>query len=153
MDNNRIAIAMFSAVLTTLFASAAQADNCGGRYNDFNLSFESAEVVKGYTISSSAGQHAVTSENSPYTSTGRCAAIILAMPEGKMRVTYACIEKDKDGDSWTHSGGLEPGDSKGTWTQVAGSGKFASKVGSSGWWQPVIIEGKVTTGVWGGNCK
>ena len=51
------------------------------------------------------------------------------------------------------SGGLEPDADKGTWTQVGGTGKFARKNGSGGWWQGVMAEGKVSTGVWGGNCK
>jgi len=133
--------------------SIAQADNCGGRYNNFNVTVEAVEVVKGYSVAMSSNRHAVTSENSPYTGLGYCVNNMLTFPDGKMRLTYTCIEKDKDGDSWTHSGGLEPGADKGSWTQVAGTGKFANKVGSGGWWQGTIIEEKVLTGVWGGTCK
>jgi len=142
-----------AALLAAASASVAYADNCGGRYNGFTVSFESVEVVKGHVIGASTSEHAVTSDNSPYTGIGHCVNSFVTTPDGKTRFTYACVEKDKDGDSWSHSGGLEPGADKGTWTQIGGTGKFASKNGSGGWWQGVMAEGKVSTGVWGGNCK
>ena len=147
-------ISAFSVVLFgAVPASVAYADNCGGRYNGFTVSFESVEVVKGHVIGASTSEHAVTSENSVYTGIGHCVNSFLTTPDGKTHFAYSCVEKDKDGDSWSHSGGLEPGADKGTWTQVGGTGKFASKNGSNGWWQGVMAEGKVSTGIWGGDCK
>lgn len=153
MNQTKTVIAASAVMLLFAIASTARADNCGGRYNNFGVMFESVEVVKGYTLATATNKHAVTSDNSPYTGIGHCSNIMLTMPDGKTKITYTCIEKDKDGDSWTHSGTLEPGASKGTWTQVAGTGKFAGKIGSGGWWQGVMSEGAVITGTWGGNCK
>jgi len=117
------------------------------------VSGETLELGKGHTLAVSFDRSTSTSDDGAYVGVGACAAYILTTPDGKTRLSYACARKDKDGDSWSDSGTLEPGADKGTWTQVGGTGKFAAKNGSSGWWQPVVSDGKVTSGTWGGNCK
>ena len=83
---------------------------------------------------------------------GQCGGYVLTTPDGKSKMGYACARKNKDGDSWSDSGGIEPGSDRGTWKQAAGTGVFAGK-NNSGWWQAVVDYGKTTTGIWGGNCQ
>ena len=50
-------------------------------------------------------------------------------------------------------GKIKPGTEIGTWRASGGSGKFASKNKDSGWFQGVVIDGKMSVTRWGGNCK
>jgi hypothetical protein len=77
---------------------------------------------------------------------------VLTIPGGKSRLVYACARKNKDGDSISDAGGMEPGADRGTWTQTGGTGVFAGKKWS-GWWQLVTTDGKTTLGIFSGNCN
>jgi hypothetical protein len=75
------------------------------------------------------------------------------MPDGKVRVVYACARKNKAGDISVDEGSLEPGAERGTWKVTTATGGLAKQIGTSGWWQGAIDDGKVNAGIWGGTCK
>lgn len=124
------------------------ADTCSGRFNNVVTHGETVEVGKGHSVTSFAARSSSTSENSVFNGVGACAGYALAMPDGKLRVIGVCARKNKDGDSYSDEWGLEPGAQRGWWKIAAGTGVFAAKAGTSGWWQAVVDDGKVTMGAW-----
>jgi hypothetical protein len=135
-----------------LACGPAIADSCTGRFTNVGQSAETIDLGKGHTLTIFVARGSVTSENSSQNGVGGCGGYVLTTPDGKTRLAYACARKNKDGDSWSDAGGIEPGADRGTWTQTGGTGVFARK-NSSGWWQVAMDDGKVTSGIWGGNCK
>ena len=144
---------LISAVLLSAgIASNSYADNCSGHYTAVFTAYDSAEIDKGHSIAYGSNRNSVTSDNSAYNGVGVCSAIILTTPDGKMQMKYSCVRKTPDGDSWSLTGEYGSASDKGTWVQTGGTGKFAGKTGS-GWWKPVMNDGKMEIGTWGGNCK
>lgn len=132
--------------------NAALADNCSGRYTNVGVSAETLEVAKGHTVTFYVSRGSTVSDNSPYNAVGECGGYFLTMPDGKTMAAGICTRKGKDGDSESDVFALEPGAERGTWKQVAGTGAFAGK-NNSGWWQPMVDDGKANMGKWGGNCQ
>ena len=153
MKTAKLCITGFFLCLSAVdYGSAFAADNCNGRFTNVAQSGETIDLGKGHTLVIFVARGSSTSENSPYNTVGGCGGYVLTTPDGKSRLSYACLRKNKDGDSWSDAGGIEPGADRGTWTQTGGTGVFAGKT-NSGWWQAVVDDGKVTSGIWGGNCK
>lgn len=142
----------FVVATGALLCGGAIADDCAGRWTNVTQSAETLDLGKGHTLTIFVARGSSTSDNSAHNGVGQCGGYILATPDGKSRMAYACARKNKDGDSWSDSGGMEPGSDRGTWKQVGGTGVFAEKT-NSGWWQAVVDDGKATTGTWGGTCK
>ncbi len=138
--------------LAAIFSPACWADNCSGRWTNVTQSAETLDLGKGHTLTIFSARGSSTSDNSAYVGIGQCGGYVLTTPDGKSKMGYACARKNKDGDSWSDSGGIEPGSDRGTWKQAGGTGAFAGK-NNSGWWQAVVDDGKTTTGIWGGNCQ
>jgi hypothetical protein len=134
------------------FCIPAFADNCGGRWTNVTESAETIDLGNGHTLTIFSARGSSTSDNSGYVGVGQCGGYVLTTPDGKSRLGYACARKNKNGDSWSDFGGIEPGTDRGTWKQSGGTGAFAGK-DNSGWWQAVVEDGKTTTGIWGGNCQ
>jgi hypothetical protein len=132
--------------------SAALADNCSGRYTNVGVSAETLEVAKGHTVTFFVSRGSTVSDNSPFNAVGECGGYFLTMPDGKTMAAGICTRKGKDGDSESDVFALEPGAERGTWKLVAGTGAFAGK-NFSGWWQPMVDDGKANMGKWGGNCQ
>jgi hypothetical protein len=128
------------------------ADNCGGRWTNVTVSSETLEVAKGHTVTFFVARGSSTSDNSPFNAVGECGGYFVATPDGKTRAAGVCTRKGKDGDSESDTWSMEPGAERGTWKVVGGTGAFAGK-NFSGWWQPLVDDGKATTGIWGGNCN
>lgn len=144
--------------LTTVFAAGlmlcggAMGADCSGRWTNVAQSAETLDLGKGHTLTIWSARGSSTSDNSAHVGVGQCGGYALTTPDGKTRVAYACARKNKDGDSWSDAGGIEPGADRGTWKQTGGTGPFAGK-NNGGTWQAVVDDGKVTTGTWTGNCQ
>jgi len=130
----------------------AMAKECSGRWTNVGQSAETIDLGKGHTLTIFSARGSSTSDNSALNAIGQCGGYVLTTPDGKMRLGYACVRKNKDGDSYSDAGGIEPGADRGTWTQTGGTGVFAGK-NNSGTWQAVFDDGKTTTGTWTGNCQ
>ena len=144
----------FVLAVGAFLGGGALADNCSGRFTNVSQSAETIDLGKGHTLTifSARGSSTNDDANSPMFGVGQCGGYVLTTPDGKSRVSYACARKNKNGDSWSDSGGIEPGADQGTWKQAGGTGPLAGK-NNSGWWKVVVDDGKTTTGVWGGNCE
>jgi len=82
---------------------------------------------------------------------GECAGTVLQTEDGKIQQVGYCSRHDKDGDTQSISFQQAPGADKGEWKTTGGTGKFAGKV-NSGWFQPVLMDGKSSVVKWGGDC-
>ena len=152
METNR-KLAYFGSLAGCLLgANVAFADNCSGRYTNAGVSAETLEVAKGHTVTFSVTRGTTASDNSPFNAVGECGGYFLQMPDGKTLAAGICTRKDKDGGSESDVWSLESGAERGTWKQVAGTGAFAGK-NNSGWWQPMVDDGKANMGRWGGTCQ
>jgi hypothetical protein len=133
------------------FPSESRADNCSGGWTTVTQVSETTEVGKGHTVTSWIDRSSSTSDDSPFVGVGPCSGYSLTTPDGKTRMAGICARKTKDG-SFSYAWALEPGAERGAWTLVGGTGVLEGKTGS-GWWQPVVSDGKTTTGIWGGTCN
>ncbi len=139
--------------MSGVVCGSALADDCDGRFTGVNQSADTVDLGNGHTLTFFSDFGSVTSENSAQNATGACGGYVLTTPDGKTRLAYACLRKNKDGDSFSDAGTIEPGEDRGNWTQTGGTGVFAGKNGSGGWWEATMNDGKTTSGIWGGNCK
>ena len=139
--------------MSGIACGSALADNCNGRFTNVGQSADTLDLGNGHTLTNFVARGSSTSENSPMNATGACGGYVLTTPDGESRLAFACLRKNKDGDSYSDAGTMEPGASRGNWTQTGGTGVFAAKNGSSGWWEFTMNDGKVSSGKWGGNCK
>jgi hypothetical protein len=152
MKTNGFTKVALAAGLGAVLCSPAWADNCNGRFTNVGQSVDTLDLGKGHTLTTFVARGTSTSENSVHNGVGGCGGYVLTTPDGKMRLGYACVRKNQDGDSYSDAGTIEPGESRGTWMQTGGTGVFAGK-NNSGWWQVTMDDGKVTSGIWGGNCR
>lgn len=139
-----------TGVLVSTNVSAAR---CSGTYSDVTTASDSIDMGDGHALVLFTSRSTAASDNSPYTGTGMCGGYALTTPDGKTRVTYACVRKAANGDSWSDFGGMEPGSDVGTWTVGGGTGVFAANASSSGTFRSVAADDITTTGVWSGNCN
>ena len=135
------------------FSSAAHADNCSGHYTSVVTTYEVLEIDKGHTVVVLANRNSASSGGVLYNGVGGCSATILTTPDGKFQMNYSCVRKSPEGESWSIVGTLDSSSTKGSWTQVAGTGRYSATNGSSGWFQPLMNDGKMELGTWGGNCR
>jgi hypothetical protein len=135
-----------------LLCGAAWADNCSGTYHSVGHTADTQDFGKGVKLTSFSALSSVAWKTGELL-TGACSGYALAMADGKVRVVYACVRKNKEGDSYVDEGSLEPGAERGKWNITTATGALAKTIGSSGWWQGAIDDGKVSAGMWGGNCK
>lgn len=152
MRTTKLLLKGFVLATSALLCGGAIADNCSGRFSNVTQSSETLEVGKGHSVTFFFARGSATSDNSPHNGVGECGGYALAMPDGKVRLVGVCARKNKDGDSWSDEWSLEPGAQRGVWKQSGGTGVFAGKT-NSGWWQPIVDDGKTTMGNWGGNCQ
>lgn len=152
MRVNAFAAAATCGVICIGLVSSALADNCSGRFTNVTQSSETTDLGNGHTITIFSARGSATSENSALNVVGQCGGYVITLPDGKIRLGYACARKDQNGNSYSDYGTMEPGADKGSWTQAGGTGVFAGKK-NSGWWQPVAQDGKTTMGTWTGNCE
>lgn len=135
--------------------STAHADNCSGYDVLVNQHSDTLELAKDHSLTTSIDHAVVTTDDAKSiwnTTTGRCSGVFLATPDGKVAGMGFCLRKDKDGNTASVSWDLPAGAEKGSWKTAGGTGKFAGKT-DSGWWQPVVNEGKFSIARWGGTCK
>jgi hypothetical protein len=151
MEHSKSVITLVVVTAGLAMPLSALAENCGGRFNNVATHAETMEVGKGLSVTSFSARSSSTSENSDFNGVGACAGYVLVMPDGKARAVGVCARKNKDGDSYSDEWGLEPGAQRGWWKISAGTGVFAGKVGTAGWWRPLVDDGKVTMGSWGCN--
>ena len=97
-----------------ILSGAAMAKECTGRCTNVGQSAETIDLGKGHTLTIFSARGSGTSENSPMTGIGQCGGYVLTTPDGKTHLSYACVRKTKDGDSWSDAGGIEPGADHGT---------------------------------------
>lgn len=140
------------AATGALVSGGAWADNCNGRWTNTAQSGDTIDLGDGHTLTTFFARGSVSSENSSFNAVGGCGGYVLTTPDGKSRLAYACTRKNKDGDSFSDAGGMEPGADYGTWTQTGGTGVFAGNKWS-GTWRQVATDGMVTLGTFSGNCR
>ena len=130
------------------------AERCTGTFTNVVQSSETIDLGNGVSLTTFSLRGGNQS-NLGTIAVGGCSGYALAMPDGKLRVVYACARKTKDGDVWVDEGSLEPGAERGTWKATVSTGAMAKlfPVGSNGWWQATTNDGKVTAGIWEGTCK
>lgn len=134
-------------------SGGALADNCNGTYHNVGHTADTQDIGADVKLTAFTGfTSAVWNERKEQT-VGSCAGYALALPEGKARVVYACVRKNAAGDVYVDEGSWEPGAEMGTWKITAGTGSFIKTIGNGGWWKPVMDNGKVVSGMWGGNCR
>ena len=129
----------------------AAAHECSGHYSSANESTSNIEVAKDHSIVYWTTRQASASDNSAYNGVGMCNGYAITAPEGKVYMGGACALKNKDGDSWSYTWGMDPGAERGWWKTTAGTGALAAP--NSGWWQQTLSDGKTSIGIWGGTCK
>ncbi len=139
--------------MSGIACGSALADNCTGHFTNVGQSGDTLDLGNGHTLTNFVARGSLTSDNSAMNATGACAGHVLTTPDGKMRLAFACLRKNKDGDSFSGAGTIEPGASRGNWTRTGGTGVFSATIGSGGWWEFTMDDGKVSSGKWGGNCK
>jgi hypothetical protein len=129
------------------------ADNCTGHFHNVSQTSDTAEIAKGFTLTTFVFYSLTSSDNSANNAMGTCSGYALTTPEGKTRLSGICARKTKNGDNWADTWVSDPGPGdRGTWKLVEGSGVFAGKAWS-GWWRVDLSEGKMTNGSWGGTCN
>lgn len=140
------------AGVALLASGAAFADNCSGTYHSVGNMFDSLDIGSGVKVSAFSALSSNAFKDGEVRA-GACAGYMLNASDGKMRMVYACARKNKAGDVAVDEGTFEPGASRGTWKITMATGALAKMLGDSGWWQPVVENGKVIAGIWGGTCK
>jgi hypothetical protein len=144
-------IGLLSSVL--LAPAVHAADNCTGHFHNVSQNAETAEIAKGFTLTTFTFHSLTSSDNSANNAMGSCSGYALSTPDGKTRLAGICARKTKNGDNWADTWVTDPGSGdRGTWKLVEGSGVFAGK-SWSGWWRIDQSEGKLTNGSWGGTCN
>lgn len=144
------AVLVSASILTS---TAALADNCKGTYHNVGHMADTQDIGAGVKLTSFMGLSSSTWTENNESRVGSCAGYAISLPDGKARVVFVCARKNAAGDVAVDEGSLEPGADKGSWKVNYATGALAKRVGDSGWWQPVVDNGKVTAGVWGGNCN
>jgi len=140
------------AVMALGYTTSAMAADCNGRWTNVDRSAENIDLGDGHTLTVFSASGSITSDNSPFNAVGMCGGHVLTTPDGESYMSYACTRRDVNGDSFSDKGGMNPGDTSGTWTQSGGTGVFADTNGS-GTWQVVFADGGVTAGTFEGNCE
>ena len=134
-------------------ASLAYADNCKGVDVLVTQTAETTKLADNHTITIWKAHSVIISPGSIYDMTaGECSGAILSTPDGKTQAMGYCARRDKDGDTESISWHQAPGAEKGVWKSTGGTGKFAGGQ-DSGWYQPAMADGAMSTSVWGGTCR
>ncbi|MFL2667921.1 MAG: hypothetical protein ACJ0GF_06485 [Burkholderiales bacterium] len=134
------------------FSSTAFAAKCDGNWSNVGDIGETVDLGGGVTFTIWRAAGTTSSANSPMNGAGHCGGYIVAFPDGTSKLSYACARKDKDGGIHVDAGGMEPGDERGTWGTVFGSGNFENFEGA-GTWAPIFANGNVTLGEFVGECS
>jgi hypothetical protein len=139
-------------VVGVAMSGTAFSEKCSGTYHNVGDVADTHDLGNGVTLTAwsafSSNYDNGTNEIRP----GACTGYTLTMADGNFRVVYACARKTSDGSVAVDEGSLEPGAERGTWKITSATGSLAKTLGDSGWWQGTIQDGKVSAGIWGGNC-
>lgn len=143
-----------AAVCSVFSVSSSWADNCTGTDSLVTLTSDITDLGQGLKKMTWTAESIVTSDDSIYKLiVGECSATMLTTPDGRSQSAGYCARHDKDGDTASISINQAPGADKSTWRATGGTGKYADKIGDSGWAQPIFAEGSVFVVKWGGDCK
>jgi hypothetical protein len=138
------------------FAAAAQAaDTCTGTTVNISQMAESTETTKGNAIVTTRSISVVVTDNvkAPYNyASGECAGTFISTTDGAMHGYGHCSRRDRDGDVYNEEWAFPGGGQKGKWRLIGGTGKWA-EVRWSGWFEPVMSNGRMSAVRWGGNCE
>ena len=144
-------VAAWSAIPAVSFAG-----KCSGTNINNTVSWEPTEIAKGTTLATFRITSVTVSDDPSaafHLVSGECVGSFLMTSDGKTQGSGSCARRDKDGDvlneEWVTVGGS---DSKGTWKNVGGTGKFSS-VRSTGQWEFSPLQGKMGAVRWVGNCQ
>ena len=142
-----------AAVLLLVGAPLAYADNCTGMDLQVVQIDEKTELSKGHIITTwKAYSQFVSADSDLGGTTGECAGAVLVTPDGEWQAMGYCARRDKDGDTLSTAWHRAPGEKKGTFRSVSGTGKFAGKQ-VDGWWQFAWEDGVMRANTWGGTCN
>jgi hypothetical protein len=143
------------AIGLALFRSAAfGADNCTGQDVHYSLLAETTELGKGTALTVTKDTSLLLSADSIYQNvSGVCAGVLVTTSDGKLQGMGYCSRHDGEGDTQAISWHLGPGEERGVWKSIAGTGKFAGKDRNGGWFKAGFADGKVNMTLWGGHCE
>ena len=133
------------------FSSSVLAAKCDGNWSNIGDVGETVDLGGGVTFTVWRAAGTTSSANSPMNAAGHCGGYIVTFPDGTSKLSYACARKDKDGGIHVDAGGMEPGDSRGTWLTLLGTGTL-EKFKGSGTWAPTFTNENVTLGEFEGEC-
>jgi len=153
MESLRTVQALQSAVLVSLalgFSQAYGADNCSGSTVALDKSYEERDLSNGNVMSSFIGYDVIGSDDGFNADMKNCHGTWLVSFDGKSKGGGYCAFKGKDGD--TEYVEWEATPQGGTWSDMGGTGKWASKH-NSGWTKEVAREGQMALIQWGGTCE
>jgi hypothetical protein len=129
---------------------------CAGTNINTTLLWEEYEITKGTKMAVWRGASVTISDDAsaPYHMVvGECIGTLIYNPDGTGQGSGFCARADKDGDvlneEWVRFYGTE---SKGTWKNVGGTGKFA-KAANTAKWEDIWEQGKAGATRWVGDCQ
>ena len=145
---------LIAALCTT--PAVGMAAPCSGTNINTTLSWEPIEIAEGTQLAIWRGTSVIVSDDpkAPYhLAAGECIGSYLITPDGDSRASGSCARKDKDGDvlneTWVQPVGTE---SKGTFKNVGGTGKFSKTVSTANWEVIMLQDGKAAVR-WEGDCQ
>jgi hypothetical protein len=155
MESLRTVQALQCAVMVSLGLGISQAygaDDCSGGTAALDKSHEERDLANGNVMSSFIGYDVIGSDedSSSNADMTNCHSTWLVSFDGKSKGGGYCAFKDKDGD--TEYVEWEATPHGGTWRDMGGTGKWASKH-NSGWTKEVAREGQMALIQWGGTCE
>ena len=153
MSRTMLLVSTVILSLGIMGASSSWADNCTGYDALVSKGAETTDLGHGVKQTSVKSHAILMSSDYPMFNllTGECTGTVLQTEEGKTQSAGYCVRRDKDGDTLSLSWHVAPGADKGEWKSTGGTGKFAGKE-SSGWFQNVLADGKMSVTKWGGDC-
>tara|TARA_B100000282_G_C31404984_1_gene341940 strand:- start:64 stop:528 length:465 start_codon:yes stop_codon:yes gene_type:complete len=151
MKNLLVSIVISLSFFNYTFADGHGNKECSGSWTNVAKNTDIIDLGDGVTLTIWSTRGTTASDNSLLSGAGGCGGYIINMPNGYSKTGYACARKNADG-IWTDFGGWEPGEKKGVFNMIGGTGKFANLEGT-GTWSPITMHGDTTLGEWSGKCS
>ncbi len=129
---------------------------CAGTNINNLVSWEPTEISKGTTLITLRITSVTVNDdhNAPnHLVSGECIGSLLTAASGTTEGRFFRARRDKDGDVLNEAGATVGGNgSKGTWSNVGRTGKFANATGTAQW-EFTPLQGKMGVVRWVGDCQ
>ncbi len=160
MTRHSISIAVAAVATLTVaalaFAPVGHAAECVGTdYWTIELA-DTLDLGEGHSVTLwKANNIGVPDDpNAPdYLAGGPCSGWIEVLPDGGLKMDGYCSRTNTDGDMLVDHWWQNPGDERGTWEWVRGTGKLASLVGQGGWFETAMENGVLGATRWAVECE